>query len=107
MTTWYLSGPMTGIDDLNFPAFAHAAATLREAGYTVRSPHESPVQERDATWADFIRTDLVTLAGCTGIVLLRGWSKSQGAQLELGLALRLGFEVRRFNETTGSLDEIG
>ena len=36
----YLSGPMSGIKDSNFPAFLEWAARLRADGFEVVSPHE-------------------------------------------------------------------
>jgi hypothetical protein len=36
----YISGPMTGYPDLNFPAFHLAASVLRSEGFTVISPAE-------------------------------------------------------------------
>jgi hypothetical protein len=38
----YLSGPMTGLPDLNFPAFHAEAARLRALGYDVINPAELP-----------------------------------------------------------------
>ncbi len=40
MTKLYLSGPMSGIKDNNFPVFHAEAARLRALGYTVVSPAE-------------------------------------------------------------------
>jgi len=34
----YLSGPMTGLPELNFPAFAAMTASLRAGGHTVTNP---------------------------------------------------------------------
>lgn len=42
----YISGPITGMPDLNFPAFHAAAAALRAAGYTVTNPAELDAQMR-------------------------------------------------------------
>jgi hypothetical protein len=36
----YLSGPMTGLPDLNFPAFNAAASALRAKGLNVINPAE-------------------------------------------------------------------
>ncbi|MBA2927098.1 DUF4406 domain-containing protein [Pseudomonas sp. CCUG 57209] len=36
----YLSGPMTGLPGLNFPAFAAMTDNLRAGGHTVTNPAE-------------------------------------------------------------------
>lgn len=80
----YVSGPMTGMPGLNFPAFHKAAASLRASGYTVINPAEfdeadGPVQY---TWEQYLARDLKALVDCTHIALLPGWERSDGARLE-------------------------
>lgn len=86
----YLSGPMTGIPDNNFPAFHEYAALLRAAGYEVVSPAE--IQEA-GTWELCLRADIRELCTCDTIALMPGWERSNGANLELHVAHRLGMEV--------------
>jgi len=86
----YLSGPMTGIADNNFPEFHKWAETLRSTGYEVVSPAE--IQEA-GTWELCLRADLRELCTCDGIALMPGWEKSKGANLELHVAHRLGMHV--------------
>lgn len=86
----YLSGPMTGIPDNNFPAFHRWAATLRADGFYVISPAE--IQEA-GTWELCLRADLRELTTCDAIALMPGWEGSRGAHLELHVAHRLGMEV--------------
>jgi len=75
-------------------------------GYEIVSPHEQVVED-GKNWADYLRADIGRLVTeCNGIILLRGWTKSKGAQLELQNALALGLPVRFFNETTGELQDI-
>jgi hypothetical protein len=102
--TWYVSGPMTGYDDLNFPAFSYATTTLRSRGMAIVSPHENDIDGGE--WDDYLRHDLRLLSECHGIVLLAGWSKSKGAQLELFVALRLGLAVRFFDDETSELVNV-
>lgn len=92
MTRIYLSGPMSGIADNNFPAFKAWAATLREHGYDVVSPHEIQIQEA-GTWELCLRADLRELCTCDAIALMPGWENSKGANLELHVAHRLGMQV--------------
>lgn len=91
MTHLYVSGPMTGMPALNFPAFHEAAAALRAAGYTVTNPAE--LDELDAgqpkTWEQYMRRDIVALMACDGVALLPGWRNSRGAILETTIATNL------------------
>lgn len=93
----YVSGPMTGIDEFNYPAFHHAAAELRHRGHTVVSPAEqdefSGLDPQVHEWAEFIRWDIAALVNCDTIVLLHGWHRSKGARLEHHIALELGMAV--------------
>lgn len=86
----YLSGPMSGIPDNNFPAFHEWAQRLRAAGHDVVNPAELP--EAD-TWEMCLRKDMRELPTCDGIALMPGWERSKGAHLELHVAHRLGMEV--------------
>jgi hypothetical protein len=85
----YLAGPMTGIPDLNFPAFHAAAARLRASGHDVVNPAEIN-SDPNAKWVDCMRQDIAQLVTCHGIALLPGWEKSKGARLERHIANQLG-----------------
>jgi len=87
--TVYISGPMRGYPDLNFPAFHDAAARWRAAGWRVLSPAEdqpaltSPIDV-------FVRKDVEAVmslqAGRDMVVVLPGWGLSRGAAAEVALA---------------------
>lgn len=88
----YLSGPMTGKEALNFPAFYEAAAHVRALGYDVVNPAElNP--NHDASWHACLRANLKELLDCTGLVLLDGWQQSAGAHLEMHVAHRVGLNI--------------
>lgn len=88
---FYLSGPMTGIEDRNFPAFNEAAHYLRTAGIEVYNPAENPIVEDESkTFDDFMAIDLAEVCKSDGIVLLPGWLMSKGACLEYFVADYLG-----------------
>lgn len=84
----YISGPMSGLPDHNFPAFNIAAVLLRRAGYEVLNPAELEVDERWG-WEMYLRRDIVELMKCDSVALLRNWEFSQGAALEVHIARQL------------------
>lgn len=88
----YISGPMTGLPDLNFPAFHRAAKLLRGLDYVVVNPAD--INPGGAmSWHDCMRADIKALCDCDALVLLPGWERSKGAHLELHLAHRLELQI--------------
>lgn len=99
---YYLSGPMTGYPQFNFPLFHEVAAKLRAAGYTIISPAEidsdavkgAALKSKDGsldaqgkiageTWGEILSRDVKLVADeIDGIIFLPGWQKSRGALLE-------------------------
>lgn len=93
----YIAGPMTGLPDLNFPAFHAAAARLRDAGIDAVSPAEI-CPDQTATGGECMRADIRELVTCDAIVLLDGWGLSRGASLEFLIAQRLGMRFATIEE---------
>lgn len=93
----YISGPMTGLPDLNFPAFNAAAALLRARGLEVVNPAEISVQN-PGNWEDCMKADIKALCDCDALALLPGWANSRGAHLEVHLAHRLGMRIGTVDE---------
>lgn len=93
----YLSGPMSGVADNNFPAFFAAETALREAGYAVVNPAVSDMAP-ESPWEAFLRDDLRKMLGCDGVVVLPGWDQSQGARLEVYVANQVGIPVSELAE---------
>ncbi|PZD95215.1 hypothetical protein DNH61_11690 [Paenibacillus sambharensis] len=92
----YLSGPMSGIKEYNYPAFRSTARDLRENGYKVINPAEiKPIEQ---TWEGFMKADIKALMDCTTVVMLPGWESSKGAQLERHIAEALGMEIFELSE---------
>jgi hypothetical protein len=88
----YLSGPMSGIEDFNFPAFNAEATRLRAKGLHIVSPAEvNP--DTTMTWEQCLRADIKALCDCDAIALMPGWQQSKGAHLEMHIAHRLGLQV--------------
>lgn len=89
----YVAGPMSGLPELNFPAFHAAAAKLRAEGFDVVNPAEIN-SDPAAKWEDCMRADIRELVTCDGIALLPGWGDSRGAKLEAHIAEALGMDTQ-------------
>lgn len=92
---YYISGPMTGYAEHNFPAFAAAATSLRKRGLAVISPAELDALEvpGEKPWAYYLRRDLRELTRCDAVAVLPGWRHSKGAKLEVHVARELGMPI--------------
>ena len=85
----YVSGPMTGRESLNFPAFNAAEAMLRERGLDVVNPAAKGIVD-GWEWEDYLRLDVKLITECDAIYTLDGWEDSRGARLEVHVATELG-----------------
>lgn len=90
----YVSGPMTGLPDLNYPAFNTVTAALREHGHTVYNPAE---YDKDGRKFE-LRAGFREYAGwicdhAEGLYMLPGWEKSEGARAEHALAVALKLQI--------------
>jgi hypothetical protein len=97
----YISGPMTGLPDNNYPAFDARAKELWAAGYMPCNPADlgrdlanrhSRLHRRQPTWTEHIVEDLLHLTTCEAITFLTG-DLSPGMAIEQIAAERLGLEV--------------
>jgi len=96
----YLAGPMRGIKDFNFPAFHAAAQHLRELGHEVSSPAEKdlsdgfdPTKDKPKELSEYMVHDLAEVCKAEAVVVLPGWESSQGARLEVMVAMALKKKV--------------
>lgn len=94
----YLSGPMSGYPEFNFPAFFEAATQLQQRGYQVVNPAQ--LNAIGDAWVDCIRRDLLALLDprVKGLALLPGWMFSRGSQVERYVAYVLGLPVKSVEE---------
>jgi hypothetical protein len=95
----YISGPMTGLEEFNYPTFNLVAKELRAQGFTVISPAETEESlgfaqgSQTWPWQTWMRHALRSLLECDAIVMLPGWYRSKGARAELDIALDLEMDI--------------
>lgn len=91
----YLSGPMSGIPDYNYPLFNRAAKSLRNIGLDIANPAEikkNPALsnfDEEGIWAYYMTEALKLQLTCDAWAGLEGWTKSRGALREFNIAVDL------------------
>lgn len=97
----YLSGPMTGLPDLNYPAFCAAASNLRSVGHQVYNPAEWEDSTNFGKFNHLLAFDdycRYIVRDADVIVVLPGWDTSPGALGETGVARAVRKPVRLLSE---------
>lgn len=99
MTTWYLAGPMTGMEDNNWPAFDRHARLLEINDQKVINPadHDRKVgldlNTEEGTFAAFRWDFEQIITKADGVAVIAGWERSRGARAEVELARLIGLPV--------------
>lgn len=99
--TVYIAGPMAGLPDNNFPAFAAAHERLEAKGWHVVDPFDitdafgvpADVQSNPRLLRAVMDAELAAIQHLDAIYLLRGWERSEGARAELAVALAHGKQI--------------
>lgn len=122
---YYISGPMTGIDNFNYPAFQAAADYLTECGFDYASPHELSQQGSHAQtcfsatgaegvkctcgvgdvqpWKFYMTKALILQLDCDAWVGLPGWTRSKGAKREFDIAVDLEHDLYLLEPPNGDV----
>lgn len=103
----YISGPMTGIADFNYPAFNEAEVALRALGWDVVNPTHNFHGETGRPRRDYMRADIKHVLGVDTVFLLPGWEASEGSRLEVLIAQELGLLICEWNPATHSATFLG
>jgi len=95
MTQVYISGPITGLPDLNRAAFDHEERLLREVGYETFNPHSNTQKDhgKENLWRHYMRICVGQIPLCDSMRMLPDWQNSKGAVWEHRIAMMLGLEV--------------
>lgn len=88
----YISGPMSGLPESNYPAFNEVANHLRLLGYPVINPADFG-STLNHSWSQCLARDLAVLVHCEVVVKIKGWQNSKGAILECHVAEKLGMPI--------------
>lgn len=100
---YYLSGPMSGYPEYNYPVFQATVDLLRAEGIKLLSPHENVWPEGHETMTpEQLRTQMMVLCMeqmkvAEGIIMMPGWPQSKGTVTELKLALKKELPVYFFD----------
>ena len=86
----YLSGPMSGYPEKNYPLFRQVAGCLEGDSHDVLDPSRNPDGK---TRAQYMAMDVEMVMATNAVVCLPGWELSQGASLEVFLAYELCIPV--------------
>jgi hypothetical protein len=105
MKTIYISGPMSGYENYNFPAFNAAANEFRSRGYGVINPADFG-DDPSKTWRQCLERDLVVMFNADLVLTLTGWENSKGAKLEVFVAESLGIPVHHYKDFVATDDDF-
>lgn len=98
--TWYISGPMRGLPEFNYPLFNEVAAELRATGVKVLNPAENFSGATDLDFSLYMMEDLNQLMEADVVLMLPGWQDSEGARVEYMVAKSLGLDIRFHGDAT-------
>ncbi len=88
---------MTGIPDLNYPAFFEAEENLQLHYSKILNPARLQLDKnQENKWENWMRKAIVMMMEATHVVLLPGWENSKGATEEVRLANLLGIKVVKY-----------
>ena len=94
----YISGKMTGLEDLGRAAFEVAEQRLLQQGHTVLNPAAMPDGMPKTV---YIPVDLAMIDAADAVYMLRSWPWSRGACLEKAYADYQGKRILFEDETAG------
>lgn len=88
----YISGKITGMEERARELFEQAEKEVIELGFEPINPMKLN-HNHDASWEAYMKEDIKALCDCDAIYLLKNYSHSRGAILELAIANELKLKV--------------
>ena len=88
----YISGKITGIEDVAPQLFAEAEELITQAGFEAVNPMTIP-HDHDLSWGSYMRADIKAMLDCDYVFTLDNWSHSKGAFIEVVLAKHLEMSI--------------
>jgi len=102
----YIAGPMSGVENFNFPLFFETEEKLKELGYEVINPAHNDGETLEEAlamagtpdkpnnpWSYYMRRDLPNVLNVDALCVLPNWRRSKGALLEVHIAKALGLPI--------------
>lgn len=90
---------MSGHDEWNHAAFCDAAAKISaHTAWLVCNPAMEFEGRKDLPREKYMRAAVHNLLQCSALALLPGWTKSEGAKLEVTIARELGLPIFHYRE---------
>lgn len=96
----YISGPISGYENKNKPAFEAAAKRVNGMGQYAITPFDLNVVDPQpyTDWVSNMKRDIKYLVGFDGVVVIDGWKQSKGANIEVALASWLNIPIYELND---------
>ncbi len=88
----YISGQISGIEDIAESIFESAEEVVSKLGYIPINPMKIE-HNHDKSWESYMREDIIELMKCQSVYALRNWRNSRGATIEVNLAKDLGIDI--------------
>jgi hypothetical protein len=89
----YISGPMTGRPDFNYPAFYKAEEHAKSVGCVPLNPARNFGGRTDLPREVYLRKDVEMLLQANEVWVLPGWQEGEGSKLEVAIAQALKIPV--------------
>lgn len=92
----YLSGPITGTPQNNYPEFKKVEERMNAVGLKVLVPHDffEGMDTSEFKHNDYMRICIEKMMKATLIVTLKGWEDSVGCKMEINIARELNIPVQ-------------